>query len=148
MVCQDGSAPAYMAVNNGVNAGDKGSQIDNLLGWYTYQLEKRPTTTKVVTSGIIAAVGDILSQVLLNPGAVLDFRRVAVFGTIGALYFAPVIDAWFTFLGKLPIPRNWSDTARAAAMTLVDQTVGAVIITSGFFYAFEAVCGIISSTTA
>jgi hypothetical protein len=140
IVRQDGSGViTSIAGTSGIDTGRRGLPVDSMLGWYTYQLEKRPATTKAVTSGLIAAMGDVMSQVLLKPGGMVDLRRVAVFGTIGGLYFAPVIDAWFSFLARLPFPREWSHTARSVAMTAIDQTLGAALITSGFFYAFELV---------
>lgn len=129
--------------NNGddSNYAKKTSKLDKMLGWYNYQLEKRPAVTKILSSGVIGAVGDILSQLLVQrkTASLLDWRSVAVFATVCGLYFAPVLDVWFAFLGRVSFPKSWSDTGRAAAMTVVDQTVGAALVTSGFFFAFELV---------
>jgi hypothetical protein len=68
-----------------------------------------------------------------------DFRRLLVFTAVCGLYFGPVVNAWFSFLTKIPFPAQLSDTSKVMAMVAIDQTVGAVIVTSGFFYAFELV---------
>jgi hypothetical protein len=138
--------PAVFAAPDGNNGNKYGSKLDRALGWYNYQLEKRPMVTKVVSSGLIGALSDVLTQMYLQRNlkgglAALDLRRIAVFSSVCALYFAPVIDAWFGFLSRIRFPKHWSDTGKAVGMVAIDQTVGAALVTSGFFYAFELVRG-------
>lgn len=135
-------SPALFAESHGNTVGMKrGNRLDSVVGWYNFQLEKRPLTTKVVSAGLIGAFSDILTQLLVqrNAKAAIDVRRLAVFTSVCAFYFAPVVDAWFTFLAKVPFPKELSENGKALAMVGVDQTVGAALVTSGFFFALELV---------
>jgi hypothetical protein len=140
---RSGGPAVFAAPDSNIN-NKRGSKLDQALGWYNYQLEKRPMVTKVVSSGLIGALSDILTQLYLQRNlkgglAALDLRRVAVFTSVCALYFAPVIDAWFGFLSRIRFPKQFSDTGKAVGMVAIDQTLGAALVTSGFFYAFELV---------
>ena len=67
-----------------------------------------------------------------------DYRRLLVFFTVTALYIAPVINVWFNWLNNgMPLPASLSNVAKAGIMMIADQTIGAVGVTIGFFYAFE-----------
>ena len=70
-------------------------------------------------------------------GSAFDVKRFVEFTTVAAIYFAPVIHCWFNFLASLPLPVN--KLAKASIMIVIDQTVGAVVVTTGFFYVLEAV---------
>lgn len=64
-------------------------------------------------------------------------RRLAVFTTVAALYIAPAINTWFTYLNNIAALGGMSKLNKALVMMLIDQTAGAVIINGGFFYAFS-----------
>eukprot|EP01038_Epipyxis_sp_PR26KG_P006720 gene6720-9213_t len=110
---------------------------------YNHYLEKYPYITKIVTSGIIGGTGDILIQLVLSKRSkvpiAFDFRRLAVFSSVAGLYIAPVINVWFNWLNKTPVPKSFNNVAKAAYMMFLDQTIGAVGVTVGFFYAFELI---------
>jgi Mpv17 / PMP22 family len=115
--------------------------LKQLLESYTRVLTAYPYATKIISSGLIGGMGDILIQAVQGrkSGQSFSLRRLVVFSSVAALYIAPVIHVWFNWLNVLPIPSAWQENAvaKAAAMMLVDQTVGATVITIGFFYAFE-----------
>lgn len=129
--------------DNGKGAKQAGVMLflSTLFESYTGLLEKSPFPTKMVTSAIIGALGDYLVQVYegRKTNKALDYRRMIVFATVCGLYIAPVIHVWFEYLNKMPFLANMGKYSKAFAMMFVDQTVGATIITLGFFYAFEAV---------
>lgn len=119
------------------------------LSEYNKLLETNPTTTKIVTSGVIGALGDLFSQVLegkyKNEKSV-DFRRLLIFTLSAALYFAPVIGAWFTFLNNVPIPGG--DGAKALGMLLIDQTAGALSVIGTYFFFYELIDHLIPGGSA
>lgn len=115
--------------------------LSQLLDQYSGLLKRNPYTTKIITSGIVGSLGDILIQNWerrINKNS-FDFRRLFVFFLVTAFYIAPVIHVWFDILNKMPMPAGTGNALRAGFMMIVDQTVGAVVITIGFFYAFELV---------
>lgn len=117
--------------------------FSTLFDRYNNMLDKFPLTTKIVSSGVLGAISDVIIQSLshrsLDKAFELDYRRLLVFTTVCGLYFAPVVDGWFTLLSKIPLPAQLSGTSKAVAMVVLDQTLGALIVTSGFFFAFELV---------
>jgi hypothetical protein len=116
--------------------------LTNTLNSYSELLEKHPYRTKVISSGIIGALGDILIQlwkIKQNSLYKFDYRRLLVFSTVAGLYIAPVINVWFNWLNKFPIPKSFNNVGKALVMMVLDQTIGAVVVTTGFFYAFELV---------
>lgn len=117
--------------------------LSNLFESYNNMLDKYPLPTKIISSGILGAISDVIIQSLSHRGLDkafdLDYRRLLVFTAVCGLYFAPVVDGWFSLLSKIPLPAQLSGTSKAVAMVVLDQTLGALIVTSGFFFAFELV---------
>ena len=116
--------------------------FSSLLNSYTSLLERSPYPTKMVTSAIIGALGDYLVQKYegRKTNKTIDLRRLLVFATVCGLYIAPVIHIWFEYLNRMPFLASMGKYSKAFAMMFVDQSVGATVITFGFFFAFEAVC--------
>lgn len=115
--------------------------LTSLLNSYTGMLETSPYPTKIITSAIIGAVGDYVVQLYQSrkSDASIDFRRVMVFATVCGLYIAPVIHVWFNYLNGIKFLSGLGNVQKALSMMLVDQSIGATVITLGFFFAFEAV---------
>ena len=93
-----------------------------------------------IINEIYSYLGDILIQNFENRKSKksFDYRRLLVFFTVTALYIAPVINVWFNWLNNgMPLPPGLSNVAKAGIMMIADQTIGAVGVTVGFFYAFE-----------
>lgn len=137
---------AFLSVSGRKDSIDSSNVADGVFKWYNDKLEKHPMLTKVVSSGVIGGLSDVLIQTLnARKGklASFDFRRTAVFSAVCAFYFAPVINTWFNMLSKIPFPARISDTSKVLGMVAIDQTVGNAIVTAGFFYAFEIVSGFI-----
>ena len=91
-------------------------------------------------SYIVASTGDALSQVLEGVTGV-NYKRMTTFGLSQFFYFGPVLHHWFGIIdrvGNLPYLRK-PDTPKwqvVLAKTLFDQTVGTVLVISGFFMFF------------
>jgi protein Mpv17 len=114
-------------------------QFSNLLRSYSKLLEEHPYTTKMISSGVIGGIGDFLIQKVQgkDTGRAFDFRRWAVFTSVAAFYIAPVINVWFNWLNSLPMLEGMNGFGKALMMTGIDQTIGAVFVNAGFFFAFE-----------
>ena len=109
---------------------------------YSTLIESHTLPTKIISSAIVGCLGDTFIQKFESrktPGKPFDFRRLVVFALVCGLYIAPVVHCWFDYLSKISMFQSMSNTSKAFAMMLVDQSVGAIIITSGFFFAFELV---------
>ena len=98
-----------------------------VFAWYTRQLDERPMRTKIISSALIAASGDIICQLLENNFAVdnatdapqqsakdqssssplnttIDWLRTGRFFVIGAFWVAPATHLWYGFLSTRLIP--------------------------------------------
>lgn len=113
---------------------------------YNALLEKHPAMTKVITSGVIGGLGDIVSQKISGTDKSLDIRRLVMFTIAAAFYFAPVIGAWFSLLNSISVPGNAA--AKAIAMIAVDQTFGAVSVIGTYFFFYELIDHIIPGGSA
>ncbi|CAN0391400.1 unnamed protein product, partial [Laminaria digitata] len=132
-----------------------------LLAAYLRALDNRPLSTKVITSGVICGVGDIMAQALAfkpAPGQVftmgafakaVELQRFAIYGVIGALWIAPVVHYWFDLLESvMKSPKGPPKTfagkmGKALKMVSLDQTIGAPVVNAGFMFLFTfatAVC--------
>ena len=85
---------------------------------YLRLLEQKPLTTKVVTSGVIAAVGDVLCQSWFEGH--VDGRRLAIFSFLGAALVGPTLHVWYGVLNRL-LPA--AGTAGAFQRMAVDQGI-------------------------
>jgi len=94
----------------GASSGEEKSTsvLKRLLTSYNTNLEKHPYITKIISSGIVGGLGDILIQLIKNGGSwqTLDLRRLAVFVSVAAFYIAPVINIWFNWLNSIPYPER------------------------------------------
>lgn len=112
---------------------------------YNRLLSSFPYPTKMISSGIVGGFGDILVQTLSclrrKEPIFIDLKRLRVFTSVATFYIAPTIHLWFEFLERLKIPKSLGEgkTMKSVVMILADQTVGATLISAGFFFAFELV---------
>merc|ERR1711871_117442 len=92
-----------------------------------------------ISSGIIGTLGDMLIQKLEKRGSQkkMDTRRALVFFLVATFYIGPFIHMWFAFLNKIAFPSHWGKVLTTVVMTAIDQSAGALMVTVGFFYAFE-----------
>lgn len=116
--------------------------LSRLATSYNNKLEQFPNLTKLITSGIIAALGDVAVQYITRPPDAkifIDKRRLIIFSLMGGLYIAPIISLWFQWLNSIKFPPYMTNTKlkRSLSMLLVDQTLGAVAVNLGFFFFYE-----------
>ena len=74
-----------------------------------------------------------------NTDKPFDYRRLGVFSSVAGFYIAPVINVWFNWLNSIAMPASFNNIGKALVQMAIDQTVGATVITAGFFFAFELV---------
>jgi len=111
----------------------------NPFRWYSGQLDRYPIRTKCLTSGLLAASGDLLCQYLqyrrklkemksrdilirtslpeknnFNP----DFLRISRFGVLGCVLVAPIVHFWY---GTLMLRIPGSSKLVVFQRTLLDQ---------------------------
>ncbi|RLN93225.1 hypothetical protein BBJ28_00009152 [Nothophytophthora sp. Chile5] len=73
--------------------------------WESYAtlLETHPLSTKIVTGGVIAGVGDVSCQLFIeaDDNGEFDVKRAAIFTFLGGVLISPVLHVWYGFVGKL-----------------------------------------------
>lgn len=100
------------------------------LRWYLDLLERRPWTTKVITSCLITAASDILAQTI-EGSTEIRWRRVGAFAVVGAALTAPLFHVLYGFLERT-IPAK-AGLRNVALQLMADQLLAAPIWLAGFF---------------
>ncbi|KAG1685177.1 hypothetical protein DVH05_011379 [Phytophthora capsici] len=95
-----------------INASSSSSSSPKVSGFrrvwssYTSLLETHPLSTKIVTGGAIAGLGDVGCQLVLeaeDDNTKFDIKRTAIFTFLGGFLISPVLHVWYGFLGsRLP----------------------------------------------
>lgn len=115
--------------------------------WYRFYLERYPYRTNSITGALLAIFGDISAQVYTSfthfDSSIqsetrftrfLNLRRTASMAIVSGLFGSPITTWWFQFINLLPQFQGIGKLKKAIAMTLLDQSVGVVFITAGFFF--------------
>lgn len=119
----------------------------NLVAKYNYCLTTRPVLTKMLTSGTIGALGDILCQSMekckvyiliiasidYNKGekTTFSFKRTQTFFIMGTFFVAPILHMSYSKILPYLVPEA---TAKGALKKLaIDQLVAAPIIILLFY---------------
>lgn len=119
-----------------------------LLNSYLRALDKKPMRTKIITSGVICGIGDIIAQALMFKQSTaaltlggfvgaLELQRFSIYAMLGAFWIAPIVHYWFdalesvtrspkgppkTFMGKM---------GKALKMVTLDQSLAAPLVNAG-----------------
>ena len=99
---------------------------------------KKAIPTKMLTSGIIGALGDVILQSMIEKRRKFDTRKLLVFVLVNVFYIGPVTHFWFKLL-EMITSQVKSKFMKATVQVVVDQTIGAFVITGGFFAFFEVI---------
>lgn len=119
-----------------------------LLNAYLRALDNRPILTKVITSGVICGIGDIMAQGIafsqagrtLTLGAMaaaLEMQRFIIYSVLGAFWIAPIVHYWFEAIENVTKspkgpPKTFAGRmGKALKMVTLDQTIGAPIVNAG-----------------
>ncbi|XP_067046180.1 protein Mpv17-like isoform X2 [Acropora muricata] len=108
--------------------------------WNTYQqlLVTNPWKTQIIGTGILVAVGDVITQQFVEKkGSHHDFVRTARMGVVGVIV-APVLRTWF-----LALDRIFPGTAKIDGLKkmLLDQSLFAPFMIGFFFSVTETLAG-------
>ena len=89
--------------NGGGNGNGNGGSGSGTTPWamYLLLLESNPLVTKMATSGVLNAFGDLLAQVLFEDGQSVDTKRTLTFTFLGAFLVGPALHFWYGSLGKI-----------------------------------------------
>ena len=87
----------------GGNGNGNGGSGSGKTPWamYLLLLESNPLVTKMATSGVLNAFGDLLAQVLFEDGQSVDTKRTLTFTFLGAFLVGPALHFWYGSLGKI-----------------------------------------------
>lgn len=134
--------PSYVAPPAPAEPKKKG-----LLNAYLRALNKKPMQTKIITSGVICGIGDIMAQALMftqGGGATLgkfvvnlEMQRFSIYAFLGAFWIAPVVHYWFDALERVTkSPQGPPQTfagrmGKALKMVTLDQSIGAPLVNAG-----------------
>eukprot|EP00210_Caulerpa_lentillifera_P002188 g2102.t1 len=90
------------------NSGGKTDIHDGGSSWpialwtaYLSELERRPVITKMWTSGVLNAVGDLLAQFFIEKEAAFDPKRLLVFTGLGVFLVGPTLHYWYGLLARV-----------------------------------------------
>lgn len=113
--------------------------------WYLKSCVETPFRTKGLTSGIIAALGDVIAQQIEKRTArakAFSLSRVATFFFCNVLFTGPFIHMWYTFLNDVGQQmdkrfRNISNLKKTATQLFLDQTLGTAVFFPLYIYAYN-----------
>ncbi|XP_071849288.1 peroxisomal membrane protein 2-like [Apostichopus japonicus] len=107
---------------------------------YLKLLKERPLLTKSVSSGVIAAVGDIIAQkIVLRDSSPLTVRQTGAFAILGLCYSGPLAHYFYSWLDQF-IPKDVS--YYAIKRIIADRFVIAPPYLLVFFYLLGLLEGI------
>ena len=117
--------------------------VSKLIESYSLALGRNPLKVKMISTGIISSLGDIICQTIEmnnDDGKTFDFHRLSVFSSVGFFYIAPLLHWWFNVLNTIPsklFGTNITNFMNATTMIFIDQSVASFVVLSGFFFFYE-----------
>ena len=112
----------------------------SFLAKYNQLLEKHPLATKIISSAVIFALGDIICQTVIEKKTFkngFNWKRTMVMTSVGSLYTAPLLHFWYARVVKVAglITKNpkWVPTVS----TILDQTLFAPFCIASMLFLFE-----------
>ncbi|CAN0070718.1 unnamed protein product [Ectocarpus sp. 6 AP-2014] len=120
----------------------KGGRVSRIWGRYLHALENRPLLTKSLSSGVISGTANLIEQTL-SPAA-FSLVDWTAFTLVGAVFIGTVLHHWYGFLDRMGnseaiTSRIKSKWGRIVLQVVLDQTIGASLVNSGYF-ACHTVC--------
>ncbi|XP_041455513.1 peroxisomal membrane protein 2-like [Lytechinus variegatus] len=98
---------------------------------YLRFLKEKPIITKSLTSGLIAGIGDVIAQRIVDPSAPYTFRSTAAFAVLGTFFTGPLSHYFYAWLQKT-FPGK--DVPTSIKKILCDRLVFAPPYLLAFFY--------------
>ncbi|KAK3280091.1 hypothetical protein CYMTET_12053 [Cymbomonas tetramitiformis] len=124
----------------GGSGGGSGEEPKSLWQAYLLALERDPLMTKMITSGVMNAIGDLGCQLGFEgiPFKDLDWKRVGIFTVLGFGLVGPALHTWYGVLYKVV---GGSGTKATLLRLLLDQGVFAPFFISLFTSSLFALQG-------
>ena len=107
---------------------------------YNKLLEKYPLPTKILSSAVIFAVGDIACQIVFEKKSFkneFNWKRTMVMTSVGSIYGAPLLHFWYARAVKIAELIGKNQKFRPAISTLLDQTLFAPYCIGSMLFLFE-----------
>lgn len=126
----------FSSNGNGNNSSSSLPRL-SLFAWYSQKLDTHPLLTKAISSGIIAATGDGMCQVLSSgttesdKNKIFDWLRNGRFFIMGAFWVAPCTHIWYGLLSTRIFPGP-STLQRVTQRVILDQFGFAVAFQPSF----------------
>mmetsp|Transcript_7555 Transcript_7555/g.18586 ORF Transcript_7555/g.18586 Transcript_7555/m.18586 type:complete len:275 (+) Transcript_7555:131-955(+) len=110
--------------------------------WYLDACIRRPFVAKGITSGTIAALGDVIAQNIEGSKSKgFSLSRVATFFFCNLLFTGPFIHLWYTFLNIVGgwMEKNYkvSKLKKTASQLFLDQTLGTIAFFPLYIFVFD-----------
>ena len=130
-----GNGDGFGSSNDGQNGG-----VRALWAAYLGALEKNPLPTKMATSGVLNALGDLFAQFAFDDAANkgVDWRRAGIFTVLGSFLVGPALHFWYGTLGKIVTAQG---SAKAFISLALDQGVFAPTFLCVFLSALFTIDG-------
>ena len=132
--------------------------------WYLKSCTDKPFLTKGITSGIIAAIGDVIAQILEatskasaigsgsgggGGGVQLNPRRIGAFFLCNALFTGPYVHIWYKFLNivgqKTEKRYNVSKLKNTILQVGLDQTLGVLVFFPLYIFVYDIFDSLLTS---
>lgn len=109
--------------------------------WYLKSCTEKPFLAKGLTSGTIAALGDVIAQ-KIEKSTAFSPKRVATFFFCNLLFTGPFIHMWYTFLNMVgnKMDDKFGTVTRlqkTVTQVLLDQSLGTFVFFPLYIYAYE-----------
>eukprot|EP00347_Sterkiella_histriomuscorum_P009534 403340840 len=116
----------------------------NILVKYNQCLQKRPLVTKMITSGALGGIGDVLCQYMeqkykLSESKGWNWQRTSNFMMMGCFFSAPILHIHFSKL--LPLIAPLQTRAHAFKKLFVDQLIVSPLFMIGWYMAISSLDG-------
>jgi len=129
----------------------------NIFSLYLALLDKFPIRTKSITSGVVTALGDMLSQYIEHSVLIkttggfklfsMNWPRLWSFTVVGTFFVGPFVHYIYELLWAIGrfLESNYKFNKNASKLiqVLFDQTVGVALFFPTYFYIFEGVEAIV-----
>eukprot|EP00754_Rhynchopus_humris_P004060 Rhum_TRINITY_DN1208_c0_g1::Rhum_TRINITY_DN1208_c0_g1_i1::g.3698::m.3698/K13348/MPV17; protein Mpv17 len=108
--------------------------------WYSRLNARHPLRVKAITTAVMFGLGDVLCQTIEH--AEYDTLRTARMASIGMLWTGPVLHFYFLRLSQPPFA-----SLSPLLLTVFDQAVGAVCLTTSFFFLMGSLQGALAGSS-
>jgi len=111
--------------------GPQGGESMGLFALYLALMDKHPLPSKIVTTGVLNFIGDLICQLAIEKQE-FDANRSAIFTALGLVLVGPALHFWYLRLSKIVAGFGLKSNAAAVASLTLDQFTFAPIFIATF----------------